>query len=99
MPWVIAAGCQWMVGMAFIAAQAAACLPFANSLTRSLWHSAHASGVGIPARSTSAAEVCCVPWQAEHFTSLAWWREIFQSDTTPGVTEVWQSTHGSARAE
>ncbi len=38
MPSVIAIGCQWMVGIASIAAQAIECFPFLNCATCVSWH-------------------------------------------------------------
>src|SRR5208283_5498729 len=55
MPSVMAIGCQWMVGMASIAAQAMACLPFLNCATCVSWHWPQVSGVGIFALAASAA--------------------------------------------
>jgi hypothetical protein len=46
---LVATGWAWAVGMAFMAAQARACLPFLNWVTFSSWHWAQVSGVGIRA--------------------------------------------------
>src|SRR5215469_4887184 len=60
-PSIMTMGCQWMVGIAFIDAQAMACFPLLNCVTCVSWHCAHVSGVGIFALATSLAEVCWSP--------------------------------------
>src|SRR5271157_5094978 len=55
-PSIIAIGCQWMVGMASIAAQALECLPCMYWSTCVLWHWAQVSGVGMRTLETSAAD-------------------------------------------
>src|SRR5208337_1932635 len=95
-PSVMAIGCQWMVGMAFIAAQATACLPFLNCATCVSWHWAQVSGVGIFTLATSLAEECWSPWQATQVISAALCLLSFQSETMLGVTFVWQSMHCAA---
>src|SRR5208282_1321359 len=90
-PVVMAMGCQWMVGMAFIAAQAMECFPFLNCVTCVWWHVAQVSGVGIFTLATSLAEVCWSPWQATQVTSIPLCLLSFQSETMFGVTLLWQS--------
>src|SRR5579862_8743308 len=82
-----------MVGMAFMAAHAKACLPFLNCATWASWQAPQVSGVGIFTLATSAAEVCCSPWQASQPTSSWLWRLSFQSETMLGVSLLWHSTH------
>src|SRR5512135_3818647 len=82
-----------MVGMAFMAAQAKACLPFLNCATWASWQEPQVSGVGIFTLATSAAEVCWSPWQASQPTSTWLWRLSFQSETILGVTLLWHSMH------
>src|SRR6185437_2419552 len=82
-----------MVGMAFMAAQAKACLPFLNCATCASWQEPQVSGVGIFTLATSAAEVCWSPWQASQPTSTWLWRLSFQSETILGVILLWHSMH------
>ncbi len=60
-PSIWAIGCQCTVGMAFIAAHARACFPFANWSTWVSWHCAHVSGKAILAPDTSVIELCPSP--------------------------------------
>ncbi len=62
-PSIRATGWAWAMGIAFMAAQAKACLPFLNCATLSSWHWAHVSGVGISAAAKSASVLCFSPWQ------------------------------------
>ncbi len=55
-PSIIAMGCQWMVGIASIAAHALECLPCMYCSTCTLWHCAQVSGVGIFTLATSLAD-------------------------------------------
>src|SRR5208337_5580951 len=94
----MAMGCQWMVGMAFIAAHAMECFPFLNCATCVWWHVAQVSGVGIFTLATSLAEVCWSPWQATQVTSIWLCLLNLQSETMLGVTLLWQSMHCVAGA-
>jgi hypothetical protein len=82
-----------MVGIAFIDAQAMACLPLWNCATWVSWHWAQVSGVGIFVLVTSLAELCWSPWQLMHVTSTPLCLLSFQSETMLGVVLLWQSTH------
>src|SRR5271166_550061 len=93
MPSVMAIGCQWMVGIASIAAQAIECLPFLNCATCVSWHWPHVSGVGIVAFAASVAVMWAEPWQVSHSIPTSWCLLCFQSETTLGVTVLWQATH------
>ncbi len=91
MPSVMAIGCQWMVGMAFMAAHASACLPLLNCLTCVSWQSAQVSGVGNCTLATSLVDWCPSPWQSAHATFTSQCRLMLQSATMLGVIFWWHS--------
>jgi hypothetical protein len=99
MPSIIATGWAWALGIAFIAAQARACLPFLNCATCASWHVAHTSGVGMAAFAASPATLCSLPWQASQLTPATLCLLVCQSATMPGCWRPWQSTQVSAAAE
>ena len=72
--------------MAFIEAQARACLPLEYCATRSSWQVAQVCGVGMAASDTSAAVVWPSPWQTAQPTSFAPCWLSSQSVTMFGVT-------------
>src|ERR1035438_4777235 len=80
-----------MVGMAFMAAQANACLPPLNCLTWASWHSPQVSGVGNCTLATSLVDWCPVPWQSAHATLTSQCRLMLQSATMLGVIFWWHS--------
>ena len=98
-PSIRATGWAWAVGIAFMAAQATACLPPLNCSNRSEWQPAQVSGVGIFALTTSVAEVWSSPWQTEQSTSFWLCLLSCQSETMPGVTVLWQFTQTWAEAK
>ena len=79
-------------GIAFMAAQARACLPARYSLTLAAWHCAQVSGVGSFTLATSEADLWAEPWQVEQscFFPILPERNCF---TIPGVTFSWQTMH------
>src|ERR1017187_590041 len=70
-----------MVGMAFMAAHASACLPPLNCFTCVSWHSPHVAGVGIFTLATSLVLWCPSPWQSSHPTCTSQCRLMLQSAT------------------
>src|SRR5262245_14418398 len=84
-----------MVGMASIAAQPKACLPFLNCSRRSEWHWPQVSGVGTVALAASLALVWSLPWQTSQPMPAPECLLSFQSLTTLGVVLVWHSTQFS----
>ena len=98
-PSMAAMGCWWKVGMAFTAAQAAACLPFLNWSTCVEWHWLQVSGVGSLASVASASVLWALPWQVSQPTATWEWRDSFQSATTPGERFSWQATQASEAVE
>ncbi len=91
MPSIMATGWAWAVGMAFMAAQASACLPFLNCATCVSWQAAQVSGVGISALAASVALWCASPWQIVHSTPAPLCLLSCQSATMPGEVFLWQS--------
>src|ERR1700690_463483 len=87
-PSIMAIGCQWIVGIAFIAAHAAACLPLLYSLTLFSWHAPQVSGVGIFTFAVSRFEIWSLPWQTEQSTPFLLCLLNSQSRTTFGVTSL-----------
>jgi hypothetical protein len=89
-------GLKWVVGMAFKAAQASACLPALYSLKRCGWQPAQVSAVTVFAPAPSSA--CYSPWHTLQVTPFSACLLASQSATVPGVRFLWHIRQSWAKA-
>jgi len=95
-PSISSIGFMCVVGIAFMAAQARACLPLPYSAARSGWHAAQVSWVTVWTLATSAALLWPSPWQSAQPIDSRLWALRRQSSTMFGVILPWQPTQSGA---